>query len=163
MNRADAVPAFRIRRAGHTDAGGVLACLGSAFEPYRDRYTPEAFADTVMSAEAIQRRLGEMSVLVAVSETGEIAGTVGYQTIGNDEGHIRGMAVRPEYLGTGVAQRLLQAVETEIRQQGCSLLSLDTTAPLERAIRFYERQGFRFSGKVRDFFGMRLLEYTKRL
>ena len=156
-------PVIRIRRAGHDDAGAVLACLGLAFEQYRDRYTPEAFADTVMSIETIQQRFAEMSVFVAVTETGEIAGTVGYQTIGSDEGHIRGMAVRPEYLGAGVAQRLLQAVEAELRQRGCSLLSLDTTTPLERAIRFYERQGFRASGKVRDFFGMRLLEYTKRL
>ena len=162
MNRADAVPAIRIRRAGRDDANAVLACLRLAFEPYRDRYTPEAFADTVMSAETIQHRFAEMSVFVAVTETGEVAGTVGCQTIG-DEGHIRGMAVRPEYLGTGVAQRLLEAVETEQRRRGCSLLSLDTTAPLERAIRFYERHGFCFSGKVRDFFGMPLLEYTKRL
>jgi ribosomal protein S18 acetylase RimI-like enzyme len=117
----------------------------------------------VLSAAAIQHRFEEMSVFVAVSETGEIAGTVGCQTIGSQEGHIRGMAVRPEYLGTGVARRLLEAVETELRQRGCSLLTLDTTEPLERAIRFYERHGFRFSGTVRNFFGMRLLEYMKRL
>jgi ribosomal protein S18 acetylase RimI-like enzyme len=168
MNRAsvppeDVVPAIRIRRAGHDDASAVLACLRLAFAPYRDRYTPEAFADTVMSAETIQHRFAELSVFVAVTETGEIAGTVGCQTIGGDEGHIRGMAVRPEYLGAGVAQSLLHAVETELRQRGCSVLSLDTTIPLERAIRFYEREGFHFSGTVRDFFGMRLLEYTKRL
>ncbi len=156
-------PAIRIRRAGRGDAGAVLACLGLAFEPYRDCYTPGAFADTVLSTETIQHRFDEMAVFVAVSETGEIAGTVGCQTIGSQEGHIRGMAVRPEYLGTGVARSLLEAVETELGQRGCSLLTLDTTEPLERAIRFYERHGFRFSGTVRDFFGMRLLEYSKRL
>jgi hypothetical protein len=32
-----------------------------------------------------------------------------------------------------------------------------------RAVRFYEKNGHRTSGKVRDFFGMPLFEYTKAL
>ena len=154
--------AIRIREARPDDADAVLTCLAEAFEPYRARYTPQAFEDTVMSAEAIQRRFKDMTVLVAATEAEQIAGTIGY-AINGGEGHIRGMAVRPEYLGTDVARSLLGAVETALRDRGCSLLTLDTTAPLERAIRFYERNGFRRSGTVRDFFGMPLLEYTKRL
>jgi ribosomal protein S18 acetylase RimI-like enzyme len=155
--------AFRIRRAGPADADGVLDCLQLAFEPYRDRYTAAAFEDTVLSAEAIARRFTEMCVLVATSEDGQIAGTIGYQIVDGLEGHVRGMAVLPAHLGSGVAKRLLEAVETDLRQAGCSRVSLDTTEPLQRAARFYERNGFRFSGIVRDFFGMRLLELTKRL
>lgn len=159
----EATTAVSIRRAGAGDAGGVLDCLRLAFELYRESYTPEAFQDTVLSAATIQRRLAEMSLFVAVSGGGEIVGTVGCNTIGNDEGHIRGMAVRPDHAGTGVAQRLLEAVESELRRRGCSRISLDTTEPLERAMRFYERNGFRPSGVVRDFFGMPLLEYVKTL
>jgi ribosomal protein S18 acetylase RimI-like enzyme len=155
--------AISIRKAGPVDADGVLDCLRLAFEPYRDSYTPAAFQDTVLSADAVARRFTEMSVLVATSEDGHIAGTIGYKVIDGREGHIRGMAVLPAHLGSGVAKRLLEAVETDLRQAGCSLVSLDTTEPLQRAARFYERNGFRFSGIVRDFFGMRLLELTKRL
>jgi GNAT superfamily N-acetyltransferase len=154
---------FGIRRAGLQDAEGILDCLRAAFEPYRESYTPPAFADTVLSAETIRQRMADMSLFVAVGPTGEIVGTVGGKVAGADEGHIRGMAVRPDHLGVGTGQGLLEAVETELRRRGCSRISLDTTEPLGRAVRFYERNGYRPSGVVRDFFGMRLLEYVKTL
>jgi ribosomal protein S18 acetylase RimI-like enzyme len=43
------------------------------------------------------------------------------------------------------------------------VVTLDTTEPLARAIRFYEQHGFHRSGIIRDFFGMPLLEYRKSL
>lgn len=42
-------------------------------------------------------------------------------------------------------------------------LTLDTTRPLERAIAFYERRGYRPTGIVGDFYGMELIEYEKML
>ena len=152
-----------IRRATADDAAGVLDCLRLAFEPYRDRYTPLAFADTVLSAETIQRRLTKMVVFVAVDAEGTVAGTVGYEPVGDGEGHLRGMAVLPNRLGGGIAQQLLDTVEREMRQHGCSLVTLDTTEPLTRAIRFYERNGFTPTGIVREVFGMPLVEYIKLL
>ena len=38
-----------------------------------------------------------------------------------------------------------------------------TTEPLERAMRFYEKHGYRRSGRVTDFFGMTLHEWVKSL
>jgi len=35
---------FHVRRAGPEDAEGILDCLRTAFEPYRQSYTPSAFA-----------------------------------------------------------------------------------------------------------------------
>ena len=152
-----------IRRAEHADAAGILACLRAAFDEYRQSYTPPAFEDTVLSPAALRQRMDEMSLFVAVADDGEIVGTVGYGLVGRDEGHLRGMAVRPDRAGTGIAQRLLDTVEHELRQRRCSRLTLDTTAPLRRAIRFYERNGFSPSGVVRDFYGMPLFEYVKLL
>ena len=40
---------------------------------------------------------------------------------------------------------------------------VDTTEPLQRAIRFYTRHGYSATGIVRDFFGMPLFEYEKLL
>ena len=65
-----------IRKALETDASGILACLRIAFEPYRDKYTSEAFADTVLTPETIQDRLGQMSIFVAVTTDGQIVGTI---------------------------------------------------------------------------------------
>ena len=47
--------------------------------------------------------------------------------------------------------------------EAAARVSLDTTEPLRRAVRFYERHGFRPSGRVSDFFGMPLFEYVKEL
>jgi N-acetylglutamate synthase-like GNAT family acetyltransferase len=103
-----------IRQATSQDVSGLLACLQEAFEPYRDAYTREAFTDTTLTDETVRRRLREMHVLVAVSARDGVAGTVGGLANG-DEGHIRGMAVRPQWAGSGVARKLLDAVEGELR------------------------------------------------
>jgi ribosomal protein S18 acetylase RimI-like enzyme len=65
--------------------------------------------------------------------------------------------------GRGIARALLHAAEDELRSLGCSRVTLDTTAPLRRAISFYEGHGYRMSGRSGDFFGMPLHEYAKDL
>jgi ribosomal protein S18 acetylase RimI-like enzyme len=154
---------FSVRRADLGDALHVLDCLRAAFEPYRDAYTPQAFADTVPTPLKMAERLAETAVFVAVSPAGEILGTVGGRVVDEREGHLRGMAVRPACEGSGVARRLLEVVEDALVAGGCSRITLDTTAPLRRAVRFYERNGYRRSGVVRDFFGMPLFEYVKTI
>jgi GNAT superfamily N-acetyltransferase len=77
--------------------------------------------------------------------------------------HLRGMAVLPEWHGRGIAEELLQCAEAELDDRGCSQVSLDTTEPLQRAMRFYERHGYLASGRTTDFFGMPLHEYVKDL
>ena len=151
-----------VRTATAADAESVLRCLHEAFEPYRKLYSAEAFADTTLTRETLLRRMGEMAVLVAGND-GQIVGTVAFHTIDAATGHFRGMAVLPEWQSRGVAQELLQEVEQQLSARGCTRVTLDTTAPLERAIRFYERNGYRRSGKVGDFFGMPLYEYEKEL
>ena len=153
--------AFSIRRATVDDADDVLACLAEAFAPYRTSYTTDGFLDTILTAELLRRRMESMIVLVAEDRPGVIAGTVACGKVSEEEGHVRGMAVRSAWHGTGVAQALLERAESELLAQGCSRITLDTTLPLERAMRFYEKNGYRRSGKVGDFFGMTLIEYEK--
>jgi GNAT superfamily N-acetyltransferase len=152
---------WEIRRADQDDARAILECLDSAFARYCDQYTPEAFADTVMSADSLPRRMREMCLFVACS-SGEVVGTIGCSASGA-VGHLRGMAVLPRWQGTGVAAALLEAAERELRDSQCTRVTLDTTEPLTRAIRFYQVHGFAASGRVTDFFGMRLYEYSKSL
>lgn len=151
-----------IRRAEAGDASGVLSCLAEAFAPYRAAYSPAGFLDTVLDERTVLDRMREMTVLVAMDEQNVVAGTVG-GAAQDGEGHLRGMAVRPRYAATGVAQELLDAIELELRSSGCRRVTLDTTEPLQRAMRFYERNGYRRTGIVQDFFGMPLIEYAKLL
>jgi ribosomal protein S18 acetylase RimI-like enzyme len=101
--------------------------------------------------------------LVAADPSGKIVGTVAGAVVNQEEGHIRGMAVHPACQGRGAAASLLVAVEAELHARQCSRITLDTTKPLERAMHFYERHGYRRSGSVTDFFGMPLFEYVKML
>jgi GNAT superfamily N-acetyltransferase len=153
-------PLIPIRRAQLEQAESICDCLKSAFEPFRSQYTPGAFQDTVPTAEAIRKRLVDMKVYVAVTADGEIVGTIASGMEGA-EGHLRGMAVRPAWQGRGIAGQLLLRAEKDLLASGCALVTLDTTIPLQRATRFYQKNGFLPTGKVTDFFGMPLYEYSK--
>ncbi len=104
-----------------------------------------------------------MCIFLATDESGNIVGTIACAVLNADEGHLRGMAVLPEWQGRGIAERLLQAAEAELAGRKCSRIILDTTEPLLRAARFYEKHGYQRSDRITDFFGMPLHEYVKRL
>lgn len=151
-----------IRLARKEDVQGIAECLANAFEPYRTVYTANAFSHTVLSAEALRERLAHMMIYVAIGSDGQIAATVAAASA-NLQGHLRGMAVRPECQGKGIAAQLLSAAERGLREAGCTQVTLGTTEPLQKAIRLYEKHGFTRSSNVQDFYGMRLYEYVKTL
>ena len=156
-------PVISIRRAADNDAPEILACLEAAFAPHRHLYIHAAYLDTVLTPETLRERLAIMQVFVALVPSGQIVGTIACNLLNSKEGHIRGMAVLPVWQGAGIAAQLLAHVEAEFRKQKCTRITLDTTEPLQRAMRFYEKLGFRRSGKIADFFGMPLFEYEKLL
>ncbi len=152
---------MQVRPACANDVEEIVTCLRLAFEPFRSQYTDGAFQDTVPSPETIRQRIADMNVYVAVASDKAIVGTLAAAVLKN-EGHLRGMAVRPEWQGQGIAEQLLARAEIDLRAAGCTRATLDTTLPLQRAIRFYEKNGFAASGKITDFFGMPLHEYLKQ-
>jgi ribosomal protein S18 acetylase RimI-like enzyme len=155
--------AVEIRNATEDDRDGILECLRLAFAPYESSYTPGAYLDTALTSASLNWRLREMIIFVAAEDSGKIIGTVACQVVNHEEGHLRGMAVDPISQGAGVAKQLLGCAESELRNRGCTRVTLDTTEPLKRAIGFYVRNGFHATGKVTDFYGMPLFEYAKQL
>lgn len=149
-----------IRKAHPQDAAAIAGCLESAFAPFRGQYTPGAFADTVLSKQGVLDRMNRMTIHTAIAGDGAIIGTIASSAL-QDDGHLRGMAVRPEWQGHSIGLRLLLEAESHLFAAGCRRITLDTTLPLQRAMRFYERNGFVPSGRVTDFFGMPLHEYVK--
>ena len=154
--------AVEIRQAREGDGREILECLASAFEPYREQYTADAYADTVLNDSSLPARMQTMQVIVAVSSA-EVIGTVAGAHFHTGEGHLRGMAVLPQYQGSGVSAQLLAAIEAWLRARGCTRVTLDTTLPLLAAMKFYEKHGYSRSGRRSDFFGMPLIEYVKQL
>ena len=154
---------YMIRRALPEQLPGIVACLAAAFERHRSAYTPEAFNDTVPDLEAMAGRLEQMAIFCASGQTKAVIGTIACVVTSPGEGHVRGMAVLPEFQGLGIADGLLNAAEKELRAQACSRVTLDTTRPLSRAMRFYTRNGYTRTDRVQNFFGMALFEYEKQL
>jgi ribosomal protein S18 acetylase RimI-like enzyme len=151
-----------VRYARASDAEGILRCLESAFEPYRREYTGPAYRDTVLDAESLRARMQQMTVFVAERDGGVI-GTIAAGEVDGDDGHLRGMAVLPACEGTGAGRVVLQRALDALTVAGCRRVTLDTTEPLARARRFYERAGFARTQRATDFFGMPLHEYAASL
>ena len=155
---------YEIRQADFHDAKSIHKAILAAFEEYRPYYTPEGFADTIMSEQVAIERMKEMTLYVAIDKNGTVIGTIGWQRVSEKEGHIRGMAVLPKNQGeNSPAIDLLQAVESDALSKGCTYLTLDTTAPLKRAQHFYKKCGFKETGKTGDFFGLIIYEYAKKI
>jgi GNAT superfamily N-acetyltransferase len=82
-------------------------------------------------------------VWVAVLD-GSVVGTVAAVGRGEDL-YVRGMAILPAARGQGIGQLLLREIETYASALEYQRLTLSTTPFLHRAIRLYERFGFRRS------------------
>jgi len=78
----------------------------------------------VLTLETVGQRLSDMSLFVAIDETGEIVGTVGCNIINGKEAQIRGMGVRPKWQGAGVRTHLLKSVESALRRMKCTRIGL---------------------------------------
>ena len=131
--------AVAIRKAKSEDSPGILACLREAFEEFREGYSPESFLDTVLTRHDRRGR-------------GQFRGRAS-----------SGMAVLPAMRGSGIAAQLLEQAEAELGRFRCARVTLDATEPLLRAMRFYEKHGYRRSGKTKGLYGMLLIEYQKTL
>ena len=152
----------RIRRAVPEDASAIASVLYESFAEYEASYTPEAFSFTVSTPDQIRDRMREGPVWVAL-EGEKIVGTVGAVARGESL-YVRGMAVVPATRGGGTGRLLMGCVEEFAAGQGFKRMSLSTTPFLARAIRLYERFGFRRGPEgPHDLFGTPLFTMVKNL
>jgi putative acetyltransferase len=77
---------------------------------------------------------------VAVAD--DLAGTCGVAPVEPGVFELRKMYLSPAARGGGVGQRLLDECVSWTRSHGGRRLVLDTVEAMDRAIRFYERNGF---------------------
>jgi len=147
--------------ASPTDADSVASALSESFAEYRPLYTPEGYAATTPSAEQIRARWDEGPVWVALRDR-RVVGTVSAVPRGR-ELYVRSMAVVPSARGRSAGELLLRRVEEFALAHGHERLTLTTTPFLSRAIRLYERAGFRPTGRALELFGTPLFEMSKDL
>lgn len=155
-------PPTSVRLAEPVDLPLVASLMHESFVEYKSSYTDEAFAATTPKADQLARRMAEGPMWVATRDD-VLLGTVSALPLG-DELYIRGMAVLPEARGLGVGVLLLKTIEEFALAHHYQRLALSTTPFLLRAIRLYERFGFKqISDGPHDLFGTPLFTMTKEL
>ena len=151
-----------MRKAEPADARTISEVLAHAFADYRPLYTAAGFSATTPTAPRILDRMAEGPVWVALDRD-RIVGTVSVLLRGS-QCYVRGMAILPSGQGRGAGRLLLQTVEEFAIAAEATSLTLSTTPFLDRAIRLYERFGFRRSSEgPTDLFGTPLFTMTKDL
>lgn len=156
-------PSARIRRAVPTDAAAIATVLRQSFLEFEALYTPKGFAQTTPDQEQVGSRMEEGPAWIALCED-RAAGTASAVPKGEKGLYVRGVAVVPSMRGRGIAEALMNEVESFARQNGCARMFLTTTPFLTSAIRLYERFGFvRAANGGAHLFGTPLIKMEKNL
>ncbi len=134
-------PDVAVRLAAPGDAPAIAEVLRAAFAEYAAEYTSAALAATTPPSEVIAGRMDEGPVWVVLVD-GAVVGTVAAAPRAQGL-YVRSMAALPAARGLGVGRLLFAEVERYAAEHGFARLFLSTTPFLTRAIRLYERLGFR--------------------
>lgn len=162
MVNIEPMPDVKIRLADASDAETIATVLYESFVEYESLYTPKGFAATSITSEEIVNRMREGPVWVAVRNE-VIVGTA--SVVPKDESlYLRGMAVLPTARGQRTGELMLAQIEIFAVTEGLHRLFLSSTLFLDRAIRLYERFGFRRTGEgPHELFGTPLFTMEKAM
>jgi GNAT superfamily N-acetyltransferase len=90
----------------------------------------------------VEQLLREAVAFFVMREDGMPAGCGGVKLFGTAYGEIKRMYVRPQFRGLGLGKLMLQHLADYARQQGVTVLRLETGILQSEAIGLYERFGF---------------------
>ena len=119
--------------------------------PQIQRIEQQSFS--VPWTEAMLRvQLSPDSHVFLTAESAEgVVGYVGMMYV-LDEGYISNVAVRPDRRRQGIADALLDALETRARALMLSFLTLEVRAGNAPAVSLYEKHGYRVVGRRKNYY-----------
>ena len=150
-----------IKKADIKNAKQIHSILLHAFKPYVNSYTKQAYQQTVLSPEIIKKRICNTKIVVLIALYNDsIIGTASIQKKNTDL-YLFSMAVDPLYQTIGVGTLLMNEIKTRALDMGCKCIFLETYHRLKKAIKFYNKHGFRRTGNTRDYYGITVFEMKK--
>ncbi len=153
-----------LREAKPEDVDPIYALLDAAFSPYKDQYPIDAYNSTVASKEVLTQRIpSEEEWIYVVTIDEAIVGTVSLHIKDGDNLYFYTMAVDPKFQGRGIGKILFNKLDQMAQLHGCSVISLETSDPLQTTHVIYEKMGYKRTGKTRPYHGIEVFEMEKRL
>jgi len=130
-----------LRRATPADATILAETIAAAFEQYRGKLVPEsgAFGET---PNGISAELRKGTGAIIAERNGTVLGCVMTQIVEGDL-YFGRLAVLPTARGTGLAKRLIKAVETEAMARGLAGVRLGVRVVLTDNQKLFESLGYR--------------------
>ena len=150
------------KRAEIKEIYDIYQVLLKSFKPYEKSYTKKSFYATVLSVEKIKDRIIKNEYDVYVVKAGSnIVGTVSLKILDFSSLYIRSMAVLPDMQRSGIGRFILENINYIARDSKIEKLVLESSRPLQNALNFYEKYGFKKTGVTRDFYGVQVYEMIK--
>ncbi len=136
-----------IRPASQGDADAILHVINrSNAESYRGIIPAEYFKEPVLSRAELLEHLAGMEFYVYL-EDDAVVGVSALTRWDDATGELRWVYVLPEHQRRGVGTALLDYLERKAREKGLSEMVLFTDENASWAISFYEKLGYRRTGK----------------
>ena len=135
-----------LRLCKREDFEAIYRIINEAACAYKGVIPSDRWKEPYMSESELQREMAEDVSFWGYEEAGELVGVMGIQHV-RDVTLIRHSYVRPGIQNRGVGGALLSHLMTQTRHP----MLVGTWADAVRAIRFYEKHGFRLvSSEVKD-------------
>jgi GNAT superfamily N-acetyltransferase len=128
-------PVIVPERADSADARLLIAELEQELDPF--------YPEASRHGYSVEKLLREAVAFFVTRQGGVPVGCGGVQFFGAEYGEIKRMYVRPGFRGQGLGRLMLNHLAAHARQQGSTLLRLETGIYQSEAIGLYERLGFR--------------------
>lgn len=129
-----------VRDAGADDFAAMLGIINDAAEAYRGIIPADRWHEPYMPADGLEAEIAAGVVFRLLEQDGVAMGVMGIQAV-DDVVLIRHAYVRTDMQGRGIGSRLLADLVAEVERP----VLVGTWGAAVRAIRFYEKHGFRMT------------------
>lgn len=130
---------FRKARAG--DEPALLELVGAALGPYGLVIDPDGTDLDLSNLESFY--FSKNGWFEVIELEGKIIGSYGLLKVSGSTCELRKMYLYPEHQGKGLGRKMMDKALVKAKELGYTEMTLETNSVLDKAIRLYEKYGFR--------------------